>query len=323
MITLMKKIEKKRRILLKISNLRFKRCKSEFKSVTEEWLKYVKNNVKKSTYYNYIYSVERYLYPEFEGKDITKIRDINDFVTRLSGSLASKTVRDIIAKLKEIIKYYEEENNVKLNIKKISLPKIKRKEIQILSQKEKEILEDYYKLQNTLQTLGIMICLNTGLRIGEVCALKWEDINLSERKIYVRKTIERVYIKNRRKSKIIIDTPKSRSSVREIPINKKLYSWLKRSKGKCSDDCFILTGSDKKYLEPRSFQYNFKSILKKNNLRKLKFHTLRHTFATNCIEAGMDVKSLSELLGHADVSVTLNIYVHSSDKIKRTYLDKI
>ncbi len=323
MITLMKKIEKKKRILLKISNLRFKRCKSEFKSVTEEWLKYVKNNVKKSTYYNYTYSVERYLYPEFEGKDITKIRNINDFVTRLSGSLASKTVRDIIAKLKEIIKYYEEENNVKLNIKKISLPKIKRKEIQILNKKEKESLEDYCKSQNTLQALGIMICLNTGLRIGEVCALKWEDINLNERKIYVRKTIERVYIKRKRKSKIIIDTPKSRSSVREIPINKKLYSWLKREKGKCNDDCFILTGSEKRYLEPRNYQYNFKAILKKNNLRKLKFHTLRHTFATNCIEAGMDIKSLSEILGHADVSVTLNIYVHSSDKIKRKYLDKI
>ena len=121
----------------------------------------------------------------------------------------------------------------------------------------------------------------------------------------------------------IIDTPKSITSVRTIPINSKLYNILKQIRGKSKKTDFVLTGSSEHYVEPRNYQYHFKEILKRSKVKKYKFHTLRHTFATNCIEAGMDIKSLSEILGHADVSITLNIYVHSSDKAKRKYLEKI
>ena len=166
--------------------------------------------------------------------------------------------------------------------------------------------------------------MNTGIRIGELCALKWENINLEERKIYIKKTIERVYIKKEKKTKIIIDTPKSNSSIREIPINNKLYEILKKMKGKSKKNEYVLTGSDTHYIEPRNYQYHFKVILKKSKIKaSYKFHALRHTFATICIEIGMDIKSLSEILGHADVSVTLNVYVHSSDKLKRKFLEKL
>lgn len=308
----------------KIKNIiNFRNKKKDFKVVTEEWLEYKKNTVKQSTYYNYSYSVEKYLYPEFAGKDITKIKNYNGFIENLSDTLAPKTVRDIITKLKEIIKYYEEENNTKLNIKKMSLPKLGKKEVQILSKKEKAKLEKYCLEENNLKTLGVLICLNTGLRVGEVCALKWENINFEERKIYVKKTIERVYIKKENRSTVVIDTPKSISSIRSIPINNKLYNVLKKAKDRSKKDDFVLTGSNVHYIEPRNYQYNFKIFLKKCKVKSYKFHALRHTFATNCIEAGMDIKSLSEILGHADVSVTLNVYVHSSDKIKRKFLEKI
>lgn len=297
--------------------------RKNFRVVTEEWLKYKKNTVKKSTYYNYSYSVEKYLYPKFADQDITQIKDYNDFIEKLTDTLAPKTVRDIITKLKEIINFYEEEHNTKLNIKKMSLPKMNKKEIQILSNKEKQKLEKYCIEQNSLKSLGILICLNTGLRIGEVCALRWENIDFESKKIHIEKTIERIYSKEENKTIVIIDTPKSITSVRTIPINSKLYNILKQIRGKSKKTDFVLAGSSEHYVEPRNYQYHFKEILKRSKVKKYKFHTLRHTFATNCIEAGMDIKSLSEILGHADVSITLNIYVHSSDKAKRKYLEKI
>lgn len=297
--------------------------RKNFRVVTEEWLKYKKNTVKKSTYYNYSYSVEKYLYPKFADQDITQIKDYNDFIEKLTDTLAPKTVRDIITKLKEIINFYEEEHNTKLNIKKMSLPKMNKKEIQILSNKEKQKLEKYCIEQNSLKSLGILICLNTGLRIGEVCALRWENIDFESKKIHIEKTIERIYSKEENKTIVIIDTPKSITSVRTIPINSKLYNILKQIRGKSKKTDFVLASSSEHYVEPRNYQYHFKEILKRSKVKKYKFHTLRHTFATNCIEAGMDIKSLSEILGHADVSITLNIYVHSSDKAKRKYLEKI
>ena len=300
-----------------------RRKRKDFEVVTEEWLKYKKNTVKKSTYYNYSYSVAKYLYPSFAGKNITKIKNYNNFIEELSDTLSPKTVRDIVTKLKEIINFYEEEHNTKLNIKKMSLPKMNKKEIQILSNKEKQKLEKYCIEQNSLKSLGILICLNTGLRVGEVCALRWENVYFETRRIHVEKTIERIYSKEENKTIVIIDTPKSITSVRTIPINSKLYNILKQIRGKSKKTDFVLTGSSEHYVEPRNYQYHFKEILKRNKVKKYKFHTLRHTFATNCIEAGMDIKSLSEILGHADVSITLNIYVHSSDKAKRKYLEKI
>ena len=317
MLLSMKKLNEVKNIIVS------RRKRKDFEVVTEEWLKYKKNTVKKSTYYNYSYSVAKYLYPSFAGKNITKIKNYNNFIEELSDTLSPKTVRDIVTKLKEIINFYEEEHNTKLNIKKMSLPKMNKKEIQILSNKEKQKLEKYCIEQNSLKSLGILICLNTGLRIGEVCALRWENIDFESKKIHIEKTIERIYSKEENKTIVIIDTPKSITSVRTIPINSKLYNILKQIRGKSKKTDFVLTGSSEHYVEPRNYQYHFKEILKRSKVKKYKFHTLRHTFATNCIEAGMDIKSLSEILGHADVSITLNIYVHSSDKIKRKYLEKI
>lgn len=317
MLLSMKKLNEVKNIIVS------RRKRKDFEVVTEEWLKYKKNTVKKSTYYNYSYSVAKYLYPSFAGKNITKIKNYNNFIEELSDTLSPKTVRDIVTKLKEIINFYEEEHNTKLNIKKMSLPKMNKKEIQILSNKEKQKLEKYCIQQNDLKSLGILICLNTGLRVGEVCALRRENVDFETRRIHVEKTIERIYSKEENKTIVIIDTPKSITSVRTIPINSKLYNILKQIRGKSKKTDFVLTGSSEHYVEPRNYQYHFKEILKRSKVKKYKFHTLRHTFATNCIEAGMDIKSLSEILGHADVSITLNIYVHSSDKAKRKYLEKI
>lgn len=159
-----------------------------------------------------------------------------------------------------------------------------------------------------------------GLRIGEICALQWKDIDFADRKIHITKTAERVSNVITKKSKIMVSTPKTQTSERNIPISTKLYDILKNSKNK--ENYYVLSGTEK-VMEPRAYQNIYNNILRKNRIKHRKFHCLRHTFASNCIEVGMDAKSLSEILGHANVSTTLSIYVHSSDQIKKRYLEKL
>ncbi len=297
--------------------------KMNFEKIAHEWIEYKKISIKESTYYNYLFIIEKYLNPEFKGINIESIRNYNDYVQDWNKKLSAKTTRDIINVLKAILRYYEDENDCILPVKRINIPKLEKKRLKILSHKEKAILEKYCIEQNTLKTLGIVMCLNTGMRVGEICSLKWKNIDLANRYIYIENTMQRVYNERQRNSNIIIDKPKSDCSIRSIPINQKLYEILKSIRKKYNDEDYFLSGKSNNIVEPRNYQYTLKSILKKCKLKPYKFHILRHTFATNCIEVGMDAKSLSEILGHADVNITLDIYVHSSDKIKKKYLDRI
>lgn len=297
--------------------------KMNFEKISKEWLNYKRISIKDSTYYNYLFIIEKYLNPEFKDKDIESIQSYNYYVQRLQEKLSSKTIRDIINVLKAILKYYESEYECILQVKRINVPKIEKTRLKILTNKEKEQLEKYCFEKNTLKTLGIVLCLNTGMRVGEICALKWKNIDLDNKYIYVEKTLQRVYNQQNKNSNIIIDKPKSNSSIRSIPINKKTYEVLKKMKKKFNDNDYFLSGKSNKVVEPRNYQYTFKSILRKCKLKPYKFHILRHTFATNCIEVGMDAKSLSEILGHSNVDITLGTYVHSSDKIKKKYLEKL
>lgn len=299
------------------------KLKEKFESIAEEWLQYKKNMIKESTYCNYEFIIQKYLYPKFKNCNIKTIKNYNDFIQELSEKLSPKTVKDIASVLKAILKYYEEEYDENLKIKKISVPKNQKNKLKILTTRERQKLERCCMEENSLKSLGIIVCLNTGLRVGEICALKWENVNLDEKCIYVKKTLQRVYLKNEKKSKIVIDKPKTQNSIRAIPMNKKVYEILKKVKQKHQNSDFVLSGSSESFIEPRNYQYYFKILLKKCKIKQYKFHILRHTFATKCIEVGMDIKSLSEILGHSDINVTLNVYVHSSDKIKKKYLEKL
>ena len=153
------------------------------------------------------------------------------------------------------------------------------------------------------------MALYTGIRIGEICALKWKDINFKNNTIIINKTLQRIYIKeqNKNTSKIIISSPKTKNGMREIPISKQITKYLLNIK--TDDNDYIITGTIK-YIEPRSYRTYFNKLLNKLNIRKVNFHVLRNTFATNCIIAGIDCKTVSELLGHSSVNITLNLYVH-------------
>ena len=299
--------------------------KLKFNILVKEWLENKKISIKESTYFNYVYVINKYIIAKFENILIEDLKNynFNDFVIELMSELSTKTVRDIICILKAILCYANEEYNCNIKISKITSPKLIPGNIDIFSNKEKGRLEKYCIRVNTLKSMGILICLNTGIRIGELCALKWKEIDLDKKILYVNNTLQRVYDKTKKKTKIIIDAPKTAKSIRQIPISNKLYERLKKIKNEYNANNFFLTGSSEKFIEPRNYQKYFKNTLRKCKIKSYKFHTLRHTFASNCIEVGMDVKSLSEILGHSSVEITLNKYVHSNYKLQKKYLEKL
>ncbi|MDE6777361.1 MAG: site-specific integrase, partial [Oscillospiraceae bacterium] len=182
-------------------------------------------------------------------------------------------------------------------------------------EKQQEILKKYIMNHQNVTTLGIALSLYTGIRIGELCALQWADIDLKKRILTVRKTIQRIQSTNKNhRTRLVITAPKSNSSCREIPIPDCLYKML--LKFKSNQNIYILSTKTKP-IEPRTMQYRFAKILKNANLPSVHYHTLRHAFATNCVALGFDIKILSEILGHSSVELTLNRYVHSSMKRKQ------
>ena len=315
----------KMEIFNKLRNIVNKNDKLKFNILVEEWLENKKISIKESTYCNYVYSINKYILPRFKNLEIKELQNynFNDFAIELMEELSTKTVRDILCILKSILCYANEEYDCNIKISKIKSPKLVQGNVTILSNREKGRLENYCIRLNTLKSLGILICLNTGIRIGELCALKWKNIDLDKKILYVNHTLQRVYDKKQKKTKIIIDMPKTAKSIRQIPISNKLYEILKKIKNKYNDDSFFLTGISEKFIEPRNYQKYFKNVLRKCRIKSYKFHTLRHTFASNCIEVGMDVKSLSEMLGHSSVEITLNKYVHSNYKLQKKYLEKL
>lgn len=298
--------------------------KLTFEDLSYEWLYFKKNDIKKSTYSNYLYNIRKYLLPELKDLKLKDLEfyDFNYFVEELNQELSPKTVKDILCNLKAILYFFEQEYDCKINVKRIKNPKMNANPLVILSNREIKKLESYCLKENSLKSIGIIICLNTGMRIGEICALKWENIDLEKRELYIKETLQRIYNNEQEGTKIIIDSAKTKTSVRTIPISNKLYNILINFKGQYKSEDFFLTGNSKG-IEPRTYQNSYKNYLRQARVKPYKFHILRHTFATKCIETGMDVKSLSEILGHSNVEITLNKYVHSSNKRKKRYLEKL
>ena len=172
--------------------------------------------------------------------------------------------------------------------------------------------------------IGILISFYTGIRIGELCAIKFSDISFETNTMHINKTMQRIqnFKGAKYKTDIIISSPKSECSIREIPIPQFIldlvtkYDFYKR-------DAYLLTGEVDKFIEPRTLENKFNKIASICNIENVTFHMIRHTFASNCIEAGVDVKSLSEILGHSSVNITLNRYVHSSMQIKKINMEKL
>lgn len=298
--------------------------KIKFKFIIEEWLQYKKTTIKESSYFNYKFIIEANIKKEMGEKNLEELLqyNFNSFVEQLMEKLSSKTVKDIMTVLKAILKYAEIKYDINFKISLISTPAQITNEVEVFNDRDRKKMEKYCIESKEIRDLGVLISLYTGLRIGEVCALKWSDIDFEKKYIKVNHTLQRVYV-NKRETKVLYDRPKTKKSIRKIPMAKVLYEKLKEISKNYDNEAFVLTGSTKRYYEPLGYRYIYRKILKKCDIEYKRYHQLRHTFATRCIKVGMDVKSLSEVLGHANVSITLNIYVHSSFETKNKFINKL
>lgn len=288
------------------------------------WLSDIRLKVKESTYTNYQMKYEKHIQPEL-GKtpyDKLTVERLNDFVqAKLSGGLSPKYTADIAGVIRSVCRYSKKRFGYEDKSEFILIPKGMTKEKELLDKKEQAQLNRYLSAHPTSSNVGILLCAATGIRIGELCGLKWSDINLEKRIITVRNTVQR--IKNndgKTATKLIVTSPKSSSSFREIPLPDFLVPLLNDIKA--NHEYYLLSGS-RSVVEPRTMQYRFKRILADLKLSGVSFHSLRHQFATNCVELGFDVKTLSEILGHSSVEITLNRYVHSSMDRKAKYMKSL
>lgn len=298
--------------------------KIQFNYISKEWLTFKKIQVKESTYLNYKFKIDKYLNSEFGKLPISYFNtyNINQYVDKLTHILANKSVREIICVFKAILKYAERKYDMDFKLDLISVPRLLTREVEVFDDISRNKIENYIIKSKDTRELAPLISLYSGLRIGEVCALKWSDIDFKNKTINVTHTLQRVYV-GKKETRILYTVPKTKKSIRKIPMAKILYSTLRPLSKLYTKDCFVLTGSETEGIEPILYRYTYKKIINGAEVNFKNFHALRHTFATRCIQVGMDVKSLSELLGHTNSNVTLSIYVHSSSDIKKKFIDKL
>ncbi|CCY07671.1 site-specific recombinase XerD [Coprobacillus sp. CAG:698] len=293
--------------------------------IATEWKNEKKRYVKESTMAVYKLIVDNHIVKAFGEKKISLIKnvDIQTFINeKLDSGLSEKTCRDILVVFKMIFKFSVKQNYCKVIMFDIIFPTRKKNtSIEVFTQIEENRIIKYIDSNFTFQNLGILICLYTGVRIGEICALKWEDIDIEKKLIKISKTLQRIYTKDE-KTRIIIDSPKTINSNREIPLADIIYKIIKPLYKIINKEYYVITNS-LKYTEPRTYRNYYFELLDKLKLRKLKFHCLRHTFATRCIEANVDYKTLSVILGHSNISTTLNLYVHPNYDQKKRCIDKM
>lgn len=297
-----------------------------FAELAKEWILQRSPQLKTSSIAKYTNLLDLYLLPIFGNQRISAIT--RSEIVQLSSNLlttggtkgkglAPKTVNSILSLLRNILEFAAREKDIPIADTKDIAVKQPQKPMRILSRTEQQRLSDYLRNNLTPCNMGILLCLYTGLRIGEICALTWADILFEEQCLYIHQTMQRVQIKGNaeKKTEVVILPPKSDCSIRRIPIPDEIRQLLLSIRKQ--DKAYLLTGMVHSYVEPRNMENRFKAVTGKCDIHDVNFHALRHTFATRCIELGFDVKSLSEILGHASVNITMNRYVHPSMELKQ------
>ena len=305
----------------------------KMKDLLSLWMQHNRIRQKGATVAKYQFIIDNHLVPDLGELYISQVNAtmLNNYLLekldhgRLDhkGGLSASYVSTITIILKSAMKYAEDEKLCSHMNSQVFKPTSVRHDLPILDLAQQKRLEQYV-VDNLFPTnIGIMISLHTGLRIGEICALSWDDIDLDNCVIHVRHTIARVQASpdSNHVTSLILDTPKTKASLRDIPISSFLSPILKEARENKKSQYVV---SEKNgFLSPRTYEYRYHRILEACDIERINYHALRHTFATRCIEVGVDVKSLSEMLGHANVSITLETYVHSSMKLKRSQLEKL
>lgn len=294
--------------------------------IYSEWKEVKSRLVKESTLSTYVTNAEKHILPAFGTRTKINESDVQAFAFGMLGhGLSTKTIKDILIILKMIVSYGVKTGSLEWCDWEVRLPKNEEKgNIKVLTMDEQKTIMMFLKEHFSFRNLGLYICLCTGMRIGEICGLKWDDICLNSRTIKISRTIERVYVTEggHRYTKVIIGSPKTACSRREIPISGDLIRMLRPIMTFVSGDFYILTNTEKP-LEPRIYRRYYQNFMLRLGMPSIKFHGLRHTFATRCIESNCDYKTVSSILGHSNISTTLNLYVHPDIGQKRKCIDKM
>lgn len=282
--------------------------------------------MKKSTYAAYQLLIQNHIKPYFGDLYEVNEEKVQQFVfDKLDAGLSEKTIRDIIIVLKMILKFGIKNGYLEYVQIDAKFPsKQEKKDLDVLSKADQKKFMEHLRNNFTFKNLGIFICLSTGMRIGEICGLRWCDVDTVEGVIKVRHTLQRIYIieGETRHTELLLDTPKTANSVRDIPMSSELLKMLK-SLNKVVNENYYVISNDIKPIEPRTYRNYYKKLCKQLDIPELKFHGLRHSFATRCIESKADYKTVSVLLGHSNISTTLNLYVHPNKEQKKKTIDKM
>lgn len=289
-------------------------------ALCDEWLRERRARVKEATYIKYYSTIERHIKPEFcrvRAEDVTGAA-VDAFAARLGEKgLAPKTVRDILGVLRGVLHHAG-------RAAPMHYPRAAQTEMRVLSREEQERLAAFLAADMDCCKFGVLLALSTGVRIGELCALRWRSIDVAARTVRIEATMQRLQDVDGRggaRTRVVIGAPKSEKSARTIPMTEALaYLCMKMQPE--TGDAYVLTGTER-YMEPRALQYRMQKYTQLCGLEGVHMHTLRHTFATRAVEVGFELKSLSEVLGHANTAVTLQRYVHSSMALKRENMAKL
>ena len=296
------------------------------REIAAAWKEYKRPYVKQSTMAAYVLILENHILPTFGEDNSLPEHSVQAFVLhKIESGLSTKSVKDILIVLKMVMKFGVKKEWMTYYEWDIKYPpNSENKVLDVLSVSNHRKILNHIQSHFTFMGLGIYISLSTGLRIGEICSLKWSDINVTDGILTVNRTIERIYIIEgvKKYTELVINTPKTKNSCREIPMNKELLGMLKPLKKVVNDDYYILT-NDERPIEPRTYRNYYKRLMEKLDIPKLKYHGLRHSFATRCIEVGCDYKTVSVLLGHSNISTTLNLYVHPNMEQKKRCIAKV
>ena len=308
------------------------KIKLDFSALAEQWLASVSHGVKESTLAHYDYTLQRYLLPVFgawkvHGLDEQRLEQgMLEVISPKSGNhkpLGASSARECLSILRRICKYAAHLRLMRPVEILVKLPQFERVQTKPLSVQEQACLRDFVLEHPTTRKAGLLLQMQLGLRIGEVCGLQWGDFDLSAGVLTIRRTVSRIYCRDGH-TKVLIQTPKTRSSGREIPIPQELFALLQRLHGGASEEDLVPLWQRRKNRWSRAVTARVCSSICGRQLCGRCIPTRCGThFATTCLQAGCDIKTLSELLGHADPNITLRRYVHSNMNRKRRELERV
>lgn len=297
-----------------------------FKEASLRWEAGKAGFVKDTSLAAYSLIIRAHLLPKFRRlEDVTPESFQALIDSKFREGMSLNSVKAIILVLKMIIRFCEDEGWMEPKVYRLRMPTRRKKaEPQVLPVRDEKTLLAWLHNNPTPYNVGLLICVYCGLRIGEVCALRWSDFDKNERIIHVCRAVHRIYLVNQvpRKSIIAIGTPKTADSWRDVPVAARLARSINEGCPKGNGDPYLLIGN-KFPADPQNFRNNFKRVCTRLGIPVRKVHSLRHTFATRCIESQCDFKTLSSILGHSDVSTTLNIYVHPDMNQKRKAVERM